>query len=187
RAMPADLYRREGFFIDGAWQPPASGALAPVSSPATEEPIGAVPRASAPDVDRAVAAARRAFDAGSWPRMAPAARADVLSAMAEHLKGRRRELAELSVDESGVPIFYAHQRENGPIAILEYYAKLARAFPFREQRRGGSGQAAFVLREPVGVVAAIVPFNGPLMSAAAKIAPSLAAGCPIVFKPAPET
>ena len=180
------MHRRECFFIDGAWQRPASGELVPVLSPATGEEIGAVPRASAPDALRAVAAARRAFDSGPWPRMAPAERADVLVAMADQLKARRRALAELSVDEAGVPVTYARQRENGPIAIFEYYARLAREFPFRERRRSATGQA-LVLREPVGVVAAIVPFNGPLMSAAATSAPSLAAGCPIVFKPAPET
>ncbi|TMA31623.1 MAG: aldehyde dehydrogenase family protein [Deltaproteobacteria bacterium] len=180
------MYRRERFFIDGVWQPPASGELVPVHSPASEEPIGAVPRASAPDVDRAVAAARRALESGPWPRMAPAERADWLIAMAAHLAARRGALAELSVDEAGVPVTYARQRENGPIAILDYYARLAREFRFRERRPTATGHA-LVLREPVGVVAAIVPFNGPLMSAAAKIAPSLAAGCPIVFKPAPET
>jgi betaine-aldehyde dehydrogenase len=180
------MYWRECFFIDGAWQRPASGELVDVRSPSSEEPIGAVPRASAPDVMRAVAAARRAFESGPWPRMQPAERADVLVAMAGHLAARKRELAGLSVDEFGVPVTYARQRENGPIAIFEYYARLAREFPFAERRAGGAG-SALVLREPVGVVAAIVPFNGPLMSAAAKIAPSLAAGCPIVFKPAPET
>jgi acyl-CoA reductase-like NAD-dependent aldehyde dehydrogenase len=180
------MYRRECFFIDGVWQRPASGELLPVRSPASEEEIGAAPRASAPDARAAVAAARRAFESGPWPRMAPAERADLLVAIAEHLRGRRRALAELSVDEAGIPITYAHQRENGPIAIFDYYARLAREFPFAESRPSGAGRA-LVLREPVGVVAAIVPFNGPLMSAAAKIAPSLAAGCPIVFKPAPET
>jgi betaine-aldehyde dehydrogenase len=180
------MYRRECFFIDGGWQRPASGELVPVHSPASEQQIGAVPRASAQDVERAVAAARRAFDSGPWPRMAAGERADVLVALAEHLRERRRALADLSVDEAGVPIAYARQRENGPLAILDYYAQLARGFPFSERRSTAAG-SALVRREPVGVVAAIVPFNGPLMSAAAKIAPSLAAGCPIVFKPAPET
>src|SRR5262245_7610590 len=180
------MHQRESFFIDGAWQRPASGELVAVRSPASEEPIGAAPRASEPDVARAVAAARRAFESGPWPRMHAVDRADFLTAIAEHLKARRRELADLSVDEAGVPITYARQRENGPIATFEYYARLAREFPFRETRKSSTGRA-IVVREPVGVVAAIVPFNGPLMSAAAKIAPSLAAGCPIVFKPAPET
>jgi aldehyde dehydrogenase (NAD+) len=185
--MQVDRFRREQLFIDGAWQRPASGELLPVHSPASEQQVGVAPLATAPDVERAVAAARRAFESGPWPRMAPAERADALLALAQHVKAHRRALAELSVDAWGVPVTFAHQRENGPIAILEYYARLARDFPFRERRVGGSGAAALVLREPVGVVAAIVPFNGPLMSAAAKIAPSLAAGCPIVFKSAPET
>jgi aldehyde dehydrogenase (NAD+) len=180
------MYEREHFFIDGAWQRPASGERLPVYSPTTEETIGFVPRASEPDVTRAVAAAKRAYESGPWPRMQPAERADLLLAIAAQLAARKRELADLSVDEFGVPVTFARQRENGPIAIFEYYARLAREFPFAERRAGGAGQA-LVLREPVGVVAAIVPFNGPLMSAAAKIAPSLAAGCPIVFKPAPET
>ena len=158
------MYRRERFFIDGAWQPPASGELLPVVSPASEEEIGAVPRASEPDVIGAVAAAKRAYESGPWPRMQPAERAEVLLAIAAHLAARKRELADLSVDEFGVPVSFARQRENGPIAIFEYYARLAREFPFSERRASGSGQA-LVLREPVGVVAAIVPFNGPLMSA----------------------
>src|SRR5262245_12470719 len=177
---------REELFIDGAWVAPASGETLPVLSPSSEAPIGRYPRATAPDVERAVAAARRAFESGPWPWTEPSERSRLLVAMAEHLRARRRELAELAVDEAGVPVFHARARENGPIAIFEYFARLAREFPFREVRRGPAGPS-LVLREPVGVVAAIVPFNGPLMSAAAKIAPSLAAGCPIVFKPAPET
>src|SRR5262245_15526116 len=141
------MYRRECFFIDGGWQRPASGELLPVSSPASEEEIGVAPRASAPDVERAVAAARRAFESGPWPRMAPADRADLLHAIAEQLGSRRRALAELSVDAAGVPVTFAHQRESGPIAILDYYARLAREFPFRERRPSGAGQA-LVLREP---------------------------------------
>src|SRR5262249_60769179 len=95
-------------------------------------------------------------------------------------------VAELSGDGAGVRVGYARQRANGPFALFDSYARLAREFPFGERRRSSSGQA-LVLREPVGVVAAIVPFNGPLMSAAAKIAPSLAAGWPVGVQPAPET
>src|SRR5882672_5258529 len=104
------MYRRECFFIDGAWQRPASGELLAVHSPASEEEIGAAPRASAPDVERAVAAARRAFESGPWPRMSPAERSDALLAMAAHLAERRAALAELSIAEAGVPATYARQR-----------------------------------------------------------------------------
>jgi len=180
------MYVRERLFLGGEWVAPASGQTLPVFSPASEAEIGRFPRATVEDADRAVAAARQAFDAGPWPRMSPAERSELLLAMAAHLRARRRELAELSVDEAGIPVCFAHARENGPIAIFEYYANLAREFPFREARRGALAEA-LVVREPIGVVAAIVPFNGPLMSATAKIAPSLAAGCPIVFKSAPET
>src|SRR5262245_41983891 len=180
------MFVRERLFLGGEWVAPASGQTLPVLSPSSEAEVGRFPRATVEDADRAVAAARRAFEAGPWRRMSPAERSEVMLAMAAQLRARRRELADLSVDEAGVPVFHAHARENGPIAIFEYFAKLAREFPFREARRGAAGEA-LVLREPVGVVAAIVPFNGPLMSATAKIAPSPAAGCPIVFKAAPET
>src|SRR5262245_30452354 len=115
------MYRRECFFIDGAWQRPASGELLEVRSPSSEEPIGAAPRASARDVMRAVAAAKRAFESGPWPRVQPAERADALLAIARHVAARKRELADLSVDEFGVPVTLARLRENGPIAIFEYY------------------------------------------------------------------
>src|SRR5262245_64581772 len=110
------MYVRERLFLGGGWVDPASGQTLPVLSPASEAEIGRYPRATLEDADRAVAAARRAFDEGPWPRMSPAERSDVLLAMAEHLRARRRELAELSIDEAGVPLFFAHARENGPIA-----------------------------------------------------------------------
>jgi betaine-aldehyde dehydrogenase len=180
------VYERDRLFIGGEWVPPAASERIDVISPSTEEVIGFVPRAVISDVDRAVAAARDAFDHGPWPRTTPEERADALARMGTYVTERARELATLNVEEAAVPVTFAHARELGPMAIFNYFTNLTRSFPFREIRQGAAAPA-LVVREPVGVVAAIVPFNGPLMSAAAKIGPALAAGCPIVFKPASET
>jgi acyl-CoA reductase-like NAD-dependent aldehyde dehydrogenase len=180
------MYERESLYIGGRWIAPARGGVLDVTSPSTEQVIGHAPLASAADVDGAVAAAREAFDSGPWPRTPPEARAEALASMAAYLTDRARPLAELNIDEAGVPVTFAHARELGPVAVFNYFVDLTRRFPFRETRRGAMAPA-LVVREPAGVVAAVVPFNGPIMSAAAKIAPALAAGCPIVFKPAAET
>ena len=180
------MYERDHLYIGGRWVEPAEGGRVEVVSPSTERVIGHAPIASPKDIDRAVAAAREAFDHGPWPRTAPEERANVLAKIAAHLTEHARPLAELNIDEAGVPIHFAHARQLGPAAVFNYFANLTRTFPFREVRRGALAPG-LVLREAVGVVGAVVPFNGPLMSSAAKIAPALAAGCPIVFKPAPET
>ena len=91
-----------------------------------------------PDVDRAVAAARDAFEHGPWPRTAPETRADALVAMAEYLAERARPLAELNIDEAGVPITFAHARELGPVAVFGFFEQLTRAFPLP---RGAAGRA----------------------------------------------
>jgi betaine-aldehyde dehydrogenase len=180
------MYERDHLYVGGEWVAPVDGGRVDVVNPATEAVIGHAPLASTADVDRAVAAARDAYDHGPWPRTAPETRADALVAMAEYLRERARPLAELNIDEAGVPITFAHARELGPVAVFGYFEQLTRAFPWREVRQGALAPA-LVVREPVGVIGAVVPFNGPIMSAAAKLAPALASGCPIVFKPALET
>ena len=180
------MYDRERLYVGGEWVGPVAGGRIDVVSPSTGEVIGHTPLASPADVDRAVAAARVAFEDGPWPRTSPERRAEVLAAMAAYLGERARPLAELNIDEAGVPITFAHAREMGPVAVFGYFEQLTRSFPFREVRQGAMAPT-LVVREPVGVIGAVVPFNGPIMSAAAKIAPALASGCPIVFKPAPET
>jgi aldehyde dehydrogenase (NAD+) len=181
-----DLYERRDLFIGGEWVAPADGGRVDVISPSSEEVIGFSPVAGRADVDRAVAAARAAIDDGPWPRTSPEERAAALDRMAAHLTERARELATLNVEEAAVPVTYAHARELGPAFIVGFFARLAREFAFREVRQGAAAPA-IIVREPVGVVASIVPFNGPLMSAAAKFGPALASGCALVFKPALET
>jgi len=179
------IFERGHLYTGGEWVAPLDGGRIDVVNPATEAVIGHAPLASVADVDRAVAAARDAFEHGPWPHIAPETRADVLVAMAEYLRERARPLAELNIDEAGVPITFAHARELGPVAVFGYFEEVTRAFPWREVRQGALAPA-LVVREPVGVIGAVVPFNGPIMSAAAKLAPALASGCPIVFKPAPR-
>jgi acyl-CoA reductase-like NAD-dependent aldehyde dehydrogenase len=179
------MYRRE-FFIGGTWVPPAGGGRFPVVSPSTEEVVGEVPLATAPAADRAVGAARAAFDDGPWPRLAPEVRAGVLARAAELLRKREADIAGITVDEMGCAISQSRQAQTGMVAALfDYYAGLIRGFAFRREVTAGE-RRGLVTYEPVGVVAAITPWNAPVTLAAWKAAPALAAGCTVVIKPAPE-
>ena len=179
------MYRRE-FFIGGRWAKPSGSAVLGVVSPSTEEVVGEVPVASPADADAAVAAARSAFEDGPWPRLSPAERADVLAAAAAALRARVADIAGVTVDEMGCAISQAAQAQTGMVApLFDYYAGLAREFEF-ERRVSAGDRAGLVTEEPVGVVAAIVPWNAPVTLAAWKIAPALAAGATVVLKPAPE-
>jgi aldehyde dehydrogenase (NAD+) len=179
------MYRRE-LYIGGRWVPPASTERFGVISPSTEEVVGEVPVTTAADIDGAVEAARTAFDDGPWPRMAPIERADVLARAAELLRKREADIAGVTVDEMGCAISQAPMAQTGLVArVFDYYAELIRTFPF-ERRVVAGDRAALVTNEPVGVVAAIVPWNAPVTLAAWKTAPALAAGCTVVIKPPPE-
>ena len=179
------MYRRE-FFIGGAWAGPAGRDRFGVVSPSTEEVVGEVPLATTADIDRAVGAARAAFDDGPWPRMAPGDRADVLARAATILRKREAEIAGVTVDEMGCAISQAPRAQTGMVAALfDYYAELIRTFAFERQVVAGD-RAGLVTNEPVGVVAAIIPWNAPVTLASWKTAPSLAAGCTVVIKPPPE-
>jgi aldehyde dehydrogenase (NAD+) len=179
------MYRRE-LFVGGEWVAPAGSEVLGVVSPSTEEVVGEVPVANGADMDRAVAAARAAFDDGPWPRMAPAERADVLARAAELLRKREADIAGITVDEMGCAVSQAPQAQTGLVApVFDYYAELIRTFPFERAVDVGE-RHGLVTNEPVGVVAAIVPWNAPVTLAAWKAAPALAAGCAVVLKPPPE-
>ena len=178
------MYRRK-FYIAGAWEKPVSSEVLRVVSPSSEEVVGEVPVSTTLDMDRAVAAARAAFDDGPWPRMTPDERADVLARAAELLRRRASEIAGVLVDEMGVAISQAPRQMAQVAPVFDYYAELIRTFPFERPVVSG-GLAALVTSEPVGVVAAIVPWNAPVTLAAWKVAPALAAGCTVVLKPPPE-
>jgi aldehyde dehydrogenase (NAD+) len=175
-------------YIGGTWVAPAGTDVIEVVSPATEEVVARVPEATEADVDRAVAVARQAFEQGPWPRMAPAERGAVLAKVADTLTAEMADMAETIATEMGSPVSWAQLGQVlAPSMIFTYYAGLASTFAFDEVRTGVLNPEVLVTREPVGVVAAIAPWNVPLFIAAAKLAPALAAGCTVVFKPAPET
>ncbi|MWA03542.1 aldehyde dehydrogenase family protein [Actinomadura sp. LD22] len=179
------MYRRE-FFVGGAWTAPAEGERLDVVSPSTEEVVGCVPAAVPADIDRAVAAARTAFDEGPWPRMTPDERADVLARAATALRKRESDIAGVTVDEMGCAVSQAPRGQTGLVApLFDYYADLARTFEFEREVVSGD-RVALVTNEPAGVVAAITPWNAPVTLASWKAAPALAAGCTVVLKPPPE-
>jgi betaine-aldehyde dehydrogenase len=174
-------------FIDGDWVKSTGSETIEVISPGTEEPIGTVPAATEADIDAAVAAARRAFDAGPWPRTSPAERADLLAGVSATIQARSEEIARTITEQNGSPISWSLMGQVfSATMVLDYYVGLAREIPFEEVRAGVMGPA-LVRREPVGVAGAIVPWNVPLFVAMLKLAPALVAGCTVVLKPAPET
>lgn len=178
---------RDAFFIDGDWAAPASGDLIEVVSPHTEQVIATVPEGSTADVDAAVAAARRAFDDGPWPRMSPEERIEVVQNFSNLYAGRMGEMADLISMEMGAPTSFSNLAQApAPWMQIEAFLGIARAYPWEEARAGSLGEV-IVRREPVGVVAAIPPWNVPQFTIMSKLVPALLAGCTIVVKPAPET
>jgi len=178
---------RPELFIGGRWTPSVGGERVEVRNPATGERIGSASLGSAADMDSAVAAARASFDDGGWATTPPARRAEVLRAAADLLDKRAGELATGITTELGCPIWFSERAHvPNPIRQLRYYADLAEGFAYDETRTDGSN-TSIVTQEPVGVVAAITPWNGPLSTPALKVAPALAAGCSVVLKPPPET
>jgi acyl-CoA reductase-like NAD-dependent aldehyde dehydrogenase len=174
-------------FIGGKWIQPDSRNTLSVVSPVTEEVIAVYAEANEKDVDRAVAAARAAFDDGVWPRMSPQERGKQLLQVADILRGRRRELAEIWTAEVGAPISFTRYASGQPAVLFEYYGNLIQTYPLVDERRRDNGGLVRVVKEPVGVVAAITPWNAPLVLLCYKVAAGLAAGCTVVAKPSPET
>jgi acyl-CoA reductase-like NAD-dependent aldehyde dehydrogenase/uncharacterized OB-fold protein len=179
------MYVRDALFIGGEWRQPVSPAVVEVVSPSTEDVIGSAPDAGEADVNAAVAAARRALDAGDWRNRPMAERIALIEQALILLKPRSDEIARLITSEMGAPISVTTQLVPGALWAARYFMGVAAELPVTEIRRGMN--TAAVLREPVGVVASIAPWNGPFNLAMAKIVPALLAGCSVVFKPAPET
>ncbi|WP_345420551.1 aldehyde dehydrogenase [Pseudonocardia xishanensis] len=177
------------FYIGGGWERPRSRERNTVRSPNTRETVGEVPAGAPEDIDAAVAAARRQFDdPAGWSRMDVAERAAVLHRFADEIAKRAGETATAVSTQNGMPIAMAMQVEAVfPEFLLRYFADLARDTPVEERRPGVRGGTTVVTASPVGVVAAIVPWNGPQTQSMLKVAPALAAGCCVVLKPAPET
>jgi acyl-CoA reductase-like NAD-dependent aldehyde dehydrogenase len=174
-------------FIGGVWTEPSSSEFIEVFSPATGQKVGQVPLATAADVNAACAAARKAFDDGPWPKMAPAERQAVLGKVAAAVEERADEFKRLLTLETGQPPAIVDILQFGSgMASLQFVAGAADKFRWQEVRDGVYGQT-LVLREPVGVVGAVVAWNVPLFLACNKLGPALLAGCTVVLKPASET
>ena len=173
--------------IAGDWQESAQGESYVDENPATREPIAQVASASAADVDRAVSAARAAFDSGKWATMAASRRAKIIHKMGQLIAERSNELALLEVQDNGKTIGTAKGELGAIVDTFEFYAGAATKNYGSTLPGPMPSYVAYTLVEPVGVVGAIVPWNFPLLLASWKVAPALAAGCTIVLKPAPST
>ena len=174
-------------FIAGRWIPAHSGRLIELVSPDSEQVVGTVAEADEADMDAAVAAARDAFDNGPWPTMAPAERIAAFRAMVGHLKGRSAELARAWTAQVGGLASFAGPMHIGSLMTLDGIAGYAEQFRFVEQRPSMGAAVGLVVHEPVGVVAAIAPWNGPFGIMANKVAYALLTGCTVIMKPSPET
>jgi acyl-CoA reductase-like NAD-dependent aldehyde dehydrogenase len=176
----------EELLVGGEWRKPASKAQIHVVCPSTEEVIGQVPDAGAEDVDVAVRAARDAFDQGAWRAMSVAQRAEILDRALQLLGSRIDEIGRLVTAQMGLPTSIAGIQIPGALDTGRYFLQVAQADSISEVRQTQMCAAA-VIKEPVGVVASIAPWNGPFNMAISKIIPALVTGCSVVYKPAPET
>jgi betaine-aldehyde dehydrogenase len=179
KANPYQMY------IDGQFVDAANGQTFEVYDPATEESIATCPAGEAADIDRAVQAATKAFY-GGWRTVAAQERGRILFRLAERVRARRAELAELETRNSGKPIVESEYDMDDTATCFEYYGGLATKIN-GEVLPVPAEAVAFAMREPVGVAGQIIPWNYPLMMASWKIAPALAAGCTVVLKPAEQT
>ncbi|WP_432842327.1 aldehyde dehydrogenase [Dactylosporangium sp. CA-092794] len=183
----APLRRPDQFYIAGEWVAPSTTATIEVVDPTTEELYLRVADAQPADMARAIAAARTAFDTGPWPGLTHAERAGYLRAIADGIRGRVDDASGIWSREAGVVHRIARFSIGTLPAVYDYYAGLADDFPFAERATpGGGGEYGLLVREPVGVVGAIVPWNAPMQLIAYKIAPALLAGCTVVLKASPE-
>ena len=176
-SRPTYVKEHNKLYLNGEWVQPAGSRTLEVINSTTEEVMGRIPEGTPEDVDRAVAAARAAFD--SWSATSAADRAAFLHKISAGLAARQNEIAEIIASEVGMPLPLATMVQAGmPAMVMGSFAKLLGEYAFEEQI-GNS----LVLKEPVGVVGCITPWNYPLHQVVAKVAPALAAGCTVVLKP----
>ena len=181
------LTNTDRFYIGGEWVAPSSSSTIEVDDSSTGELYFRLPEAQGADMDRAVGAARAAFDHGPWPRLSHAERADFLRALGAAMGARGDSLGQIWPRESGV--LHSTAAAMGPFAIWAFdsFAAMADTYPFEVAvPPTAGGDFGLVVSEPVGVVGAIVPWNSPIGSIAFKVAPALLAGCTVVLKSSPE-
>jgi phenylacetaldehyde dehydrogenase len=175
-------------FINGEWVEARSGKTFDVLNPATGKPIAKVAAGDAADIDAAVQAARKAFESGPWPSMPPSGRAKLMWKLAEAFEAAGEEVAVLETLDNGMPFTMSRfVAVNGVAECLRYFAGWAGKINGETPTISAPDHHVYTLREPVGVVGAIVPWNFPLAMAVSKIAPALAVGCTVVLKPAELT
>jgi betaine-aldehyde dehydrogenase len=180
----------KGLFIGGNWVRPVEGGLLTVINRATEEILETVGAGTAADITIAVAAARKAFDEGEWPRISGVERAKCPRAIASGIRNRQADLARLEVLDNGKPLPEADWDIADAAGCFDFYAGLAEQFDAARSEAISLPDSRFTskaVREPVGVVGAIVPWNYPMLMAAWKVAPALAASWTIVLKPSELT
>jgi len=176
-------------WIDGKWEDTKGGSVMSIEDPTTGKEIAEVIDASREDVDRAVQAARRAFYDGRWSKKTPSERSKIIWKLADLLEANAEALAKVESENTGKPYQYVSLGGDIPFAVdnLRFFASAARDTHGSHAGEFMAGYTSIYRREPVGVVGQIAPWNYPLMMAAWKIGPALAAGCTIVLKPAPGT
>ncbi|PRD16462.1 aldehyde dehydrogenase family protein [Pantoea coffeiphila] len=177
-------------FINGQWVAPVRGGSFDTIDPANETAIAQVAAATAEDVDRAVQAARNAFDHGGWPELSGKARAGYLRRIASLIRDRQQTLAELEVRDNGKPLPEALWDIGDTAYCFDFYADLAEQLDAQQEKAVALSDERFssvARKEPVGVCGAIIPWNFPMLMAAWKVAPALAAGCTVVLKPSEVT
>ncbi|WP_309030475.1 aldehyde dehydrogenase family protein, partial [Streptomyces alfalfae] len=181
-----ELVEHGQLVIGGELVDPLGKGVIDVVSPHTGQVFARVPHAAPADVDRAVATARKAFDEGPWPRMTVDERIQVVTRIKDGFAARHEEIARVISSENGTP-YTSSVMVQALAAMMVWDAALtvARGFTYEERRDGALGEL-LVRREPMGVVAAVVPWNVPQFTAAAKLAPALLAGCPVILKTSPE-
>lgn len=177
-----NLLRTE-LLIDGQFVPAQSGQTFTTYSACNLQPLAEVAKAGLQDLDRAVVAARRAFEDGRWSGMQPTQRGRFLREIAQRIRDQSRAIAELETRNSGKTIGNALNEVDAAANVFDYYAGAMDKF-YGDTIPMGDAVLDFTLREPIGVIAAITPWNFPFMAAAWKVAPALAAGCTMILKPA---
>jgi betaine-aldehyde dehydrogenase len=173
-------------YIDGRFVEASNNQSRDIYNPAKGEVMAQVPEATAADVERAIAAARREFDEGKWPNLSAAQRGHILLKIAAAIRAHKDELARLETMNVGKPLYEAESDVDDAADTFEYYGGLANKIT-GEVNPIAPKALDFTIKEPVGVCGQIIPWNFPLMMAAWKIAPALAAGCTLVLKPAEQT
>ena len=182
-----NIQHPDRLFIGGEWVAPRGGGQIEIVNPNSEEVVARVAEAGKDDMDRAVAAARQAFDHGPWPTTPPAERGAVLMKMIDHLEARVPELSAAWTAQVGGLASFAPMMHGGAVAGLRGIAALGDSFDWVTQHKGQVVDTAILAREPVGVVVGIAPWNAPFGIMANKVFYALVAGCPIIMKPSPET